>query len=48
MPAPNKDQLAELAKTFFRAKMIFLPLDWSLPGAQFPDAFDDLRTGGGA
>jgi len=40
MPAPVKAQLAELTKTFFRAKMIPLPMDWASPGVQYPDAFE--------
>ncbi len=40
MPAPQKAQLAQLAKNFFIAKMIFLPINWAPTGPQFPDAFD--------
>ena len=40
MPAPQKSQLAQLAKNFFIAKMIFLPINWASTGPQFPDAFD--------
>lgn len=39
MPAPQQTMLSDLTKTFFMSKMIALPLDWSDPGEQFPDAF---------
>jgi hypothetical protein len=39
MPAPNAKQLAELTKTNFRAFQIKIPVDWSQPGDQYPDAF---------
>ena len=39
MAAPQKTLLAQLAKIFFISKMIKLPMDWSQPGKQYPDAF---------
>lgn len=39
MPAPNAQQLALLTKTNFSAKNIKIPLNWSQPGDQYPDAF---------
>jgi hypothetical protein len=39
MPAPQKDMLAQLAKTNFISKNIKLPADWSEPGDQYSDAF---------
>jgi hypothetical protein len=41
MPAPQKAQLAELAKTFFRTNNKKLPEAWSQPGDQYPDAFKE-------
>ncbi len=40
MPAPQKDMLAQLAKTNFLSKGIELPMNWSKPGEQYSDAFD--------
>ena len=39
MPAPQKSMLAQLAKVNFISKGINLPMDWSQPGDQYPDAF---------
>ncbi len=39
MPAPQKSMLAQLAKINFISKCINLPMDWSQPGEQYPDAF---------
>jgi hypothetical protein len=39
MPAPQKSMLAQLAKINFISKGINLPMDWSQPGEQYPDAF---------
>lgn len=39
MPAPNAKQLAELTKANFRGFQIKIPVDWSQPGDQYPDAF---------
>jgi hypothetical protein len=39
MPAPNAKQLAELTKVNFRAFQIKIPVEWSQPGDQYPDAF---------
>jgi hypothetical protein len=39
MPAPQKDMLAQLAKTNFISLNIKLPVDWSEPGDQYSDAF---------
>ncbi len=39
MPAPQKAQLAQLAKVLFTTKMVRLPTDWKPPGTQYPDAF---------
>ena len=39
MPAPQKSMLAQLAKVNFISKGINLPMDWSQPGEQYPDAF---------
>ena len=39
MPAPQKDLLAQLAKTNFISKNIQLPLGWAQPGDQYPNAF---------
>jgi len=39
MPAPQKSMLTQLAKINFISKGINLPMDWSQPGEQYPDAF---------
>jgi len=39
MPAPQKDLLAQLAKTNFISKNIQLPMGWAQPGNQYPNAF---------
>jgi hypothetical protein len=39
MPAPQKTILAQLAKINFMSKGINLPMNWSQPGEQYPDAF---------
>lgn len=39
MPAPQKAQLAQLAKTLFSGKQIALPIEWQRPNEQFSDAF---------
>jgi hypothetical protein len=39
MPAPQKELLAQLAKTNFISKNIQLPVDWAQPGDQYPNAF---------
>ncbi|MBI5055071.1 MAG: hypothetical protein HZB61_00445 [Nitrospirae bacterium] len=39
MPAPQKNLLTQLAKMNFLSKGIKLPVDWSKPGVQYPDAF---------
>jgi hypothetical protein len=39
MPAPQKDLLAQLAKTNFISKNIQLPMGWAQPGDQYPNAF---------
>jgi len=39
MPAPQKSMLAQLAKMNFMSMGIQLPIDWSQPGEQYPDAF---------
>ena len=39
MPAPQSKMLAQLAKINFISKGIKLPMDWSQPGEQYPDAF---------
>jgi hypothetical protein len=39
MPAPQKTILAQLAKINFNSKGINLPMNWSHPGEQYPDAF---------
>jgi len=39
MPAPQKDLLAQLAKTNFISKGIKLPMGWAQPGDQYPNAF---------
>lgn len=39
MPAPQKSSLAQLAKMNFVSKSIKLPVNWTLPGTQYPDAF---------
>jgi len=39
MPAPQKSMLAQLAKINFISKGIKLPMEWSQPGEQYPDAF---------
>ena len=39
MPAPQSKMLAQLAKVNFISKGIKLPMDWSQPGEQYPDAF---------
>jgi len=41
MPAPNAEMLSKLAKCNFISKRINLPIDWSEPGSQFPDAFKE-------
>jgi hypothetical protein len=41
MPAPDGKMMGLLARTFFAAKTIALPEDWSDPGPQYPDAFAD-------
>jgi hypothetical protein len=39
MPAPQKSALSQLAQTNFIAMGIKLPVDWSKPGDQYDDAF---------
>ena len=39
MPAPQKSMLVQLAKINFISKGINLPMEWSQPGEQYPDAF---------
>jgi hypothetical protein len=39
MPAPQKDFLAQLAKTNLISKNIQLPVNWAQPGDQYPHAF---------
>jgi hypothetical protein len=39
MPAPDKKMFLEMAKQNFLAKAIKLPMEWSQPGDQYPDAF---------
>ena len=39
MPAPQASVLSNLAKMLFLAKGIQLPMNWSQPGDQYPDAF---------
>ncbi|MBC2695181.1 MAG: hypothetical protein HF982_07895 [Desulfobacteraceae bacterium] len=39
MPAPQKDMLAQLAKSNFLSKGVELPMDWLEPGEQYSDAF---------
>jgi hypothetical protein len=39
MPAPEKQAMADMAKTIFRSKGLALPGKWQRPGRQFTDAF---------
>mgnify|MGYP000200464350 CR=1 FL=1 len=39
MPAPQKSLLAETAKAIFISRGIQLPMSWSQPGNQYPQAF---------
>lgn len=39
MPAPNAQMFAQMAKLLFQANALQLPVDWSQPNEQFPDAF---------
>lgn len=41
MPAPQKNIFANLSKANFLAKNIKLPMDWSQPGDQYSDAFQE-------
>lgn len=40
MPAPQGSMLSELTKALFLVSGIQLPMEWSPPGDQFPDAFN--------
>lgn len=39
MPAPNAQLFAQTAKLLFQSNALQLPVDWSQPNEQFPDAF---------
>ena len=40
MPAPQKNLMTQMAKTFFAMNMIQLPMIWKDMGNQYPDAFE--------
>jgi hypothetical protein len=41
MPAPPKSLFAQLTKVNFASKTIKMPQDWSEPGDQYPDSFQE-------